>query len=87
MPDAQTSTSRWPPFADHNGSFPSDVEVLDVEGQDLVGPGRCLVQHSPQRLIPWLPFSFDPLERVPFDPPVAVAVPLERLTALAAEGQ
>ncbi len=28
------------------------VERLDVEGQDLVGPGRRFVEHPPQRLLP-----------------------------------
>jgi len=36
--------SPWPP------SF--EVEVVDVEGQDLVGPSGGLVEHPPQGLLP-----------------------------------
>jgi hypothetical protein len=32
------------------GSSPGEVEVVDVQGQDLAGPGGGLVEHPPQGL-------------------------------------
>ena len=41
-----------PALGDDLGPAAVEVEVCDVEGQDLAGPCRCLVQHPPQRLLP-----------------------------------
>ena len=37
-------------LSDDVGSFAGQVEVLDVEGEDLVGSGRGFIQHPPQCL-------------------------------------
>lgn len=39
-------------FAGDGGSFSGQVKVLDIEGEDLVGPRGGFVQHPPQCLFP-----------------------------------
>ena len=51
-PDAQTTTSRWPPLPMTAARLAGQIEVLDVEGEDLVAAGCGFVQHPPQRLFP-----------------------------------
>jgi hypothetical protein len=39
-------------LADHHRSLVGRVEVLDIEQEDLLGPGRGLVEHAPQQPFP-----------------------------------
>jgi hypothetical protein len=38
-------------LADHDRSFACQVKVIDVEGENLIGPGGCFVEHPPQGLL------------------------------------
>jgi len=40
------------PFPPHPEPFVLQVEIIDVRGQDLIGPRRCLIQQPPKAFLP-----------------------------------